>query len=67
MMLQVDNSCSRCIRYLEARTCLAFPQRIPDEIWVGDVKHIQPIEGDHGMQFILESEVVPTKDADAKG
>ncbi len=33
------------------RTCGAFPQKIPDEIWNGTFIHDKPFSGDHGIQF----------------
>lgn len=34
-----------------ARTCEAFPQGIPDEIWDGRNDHRASYPGDHGVQF----------------
>ncbi len=31
--------------------CTAFPEGIPFEIVVGQVKHIKPYKNDHGIQF----------------
>ena len=46
-----DNSCRECYNYLIARTCLAFPDTIPDRIWNGENDHHNPYSGDHGIQF----------------
>ena len=34
-----------------ARTCAAFPQGIPNEIWTGANDHTKPYVGDHGITF----------------
>jgi hypothetical protein len=41
----------------EAQTCSAFPDRIPDEIWNGRNKHVEPYPGDHGIRFEPRPEV----------
>ena len=33
------------------RTCAAFPNGIPDEIWRGDNDHSAPYPGDLGLRF----------------
>lgn len=35
--------------------CSAFPQGIPDEIKTSRVDHRQPVDGDHGLQFLAKS------------
>jgi excisionase family DNA binding protein len=45
--------CYDC-NYLHAvnsRTCDAFPEGIPDEIWLGTIRHDKPYLGDHDIQF----------------
>jgi hypothetical protein len=32
-------------------TCKAFPERIPNEIWLGENDHTQPFPGDRGITF----------------
>ena len=31
--------------------CEAFPDGIPDKIWLGQNNHKKPYKGDHGIQF----------------
>lgn len=38
--------------------CAAFPDGIPDEIWMGENKHQEAYPGDHGIRF------APRPDAD---
>ena len=35
----------------ETPVCAAFPKGIPDEIAFGDDLHLEPVPGDHGIQF----------------
>ena len=37
--------------------CKAFPDGIPNKILKGEVKHIKPYPGDHGIQFEEGKEV----------
>lgn len=35
----------------EARTCAAFPDGIPDDIWSGRADHRQPHDGDRDVRW----------------
>lgn len=55
--------CCRCrhIRAVtlgEPFTCDAYPDGIPDQVWLAMVKHTAPLEGDHGIRF---EEVTPAQ------
>ena len=45
--------CTFCIHEKdEHRRCKAFGDKdIPLSIWEGKIKHTQPVDGDHGIQF----------------
>ena len=59
----MKTNCEKCMRlslnrYAEAedsgelvRTCAAFPDGIPADIWSGKTPHDSPIEGDGGVVF----------------
>src|SRR4051794_6594165 len=45
------DQCSLCRRReLTRPVCAAFPDGIPIEIIIGVVDHLEPVEGDHGLQ-----------------
>lgn len=46
----LDRSVSRAVTGERAR-CVAFPEAIPDEIWLGKNPHTTPYSGDNGVQF----------------
>ena len=46
-----ENSCANCKWYLTSQSCLAFPDKIPDEIWEGKNKHKRVFANDHGYKF----------------
>lgn len=47
----IGNRCRSCEHYLFARTCKAFAEWIPEEVWLGEDDHSQPIEGDQGLTY----------------
>lgn len=55
--------CARCRRFTgtkpRERTCEAFPDGIPAEIWLGDNDHTEAYEGDGGKQFLPRLGVRP--------
>lgn len=46
-----SDQCLKCARYLGALTCEAFPDGIREDILLGR-PHDEPIDGDHGLQFV---------------
>lgn len=51
--LPFSKVCSFCkhLEPLQKRTCTAFPDGIPDEIWEGRNWHKETYPGDRGIQF----------------
>lgn len=42
----------------EKRVCEAFPEGIPEELWMGRVSHEKAYEGDNGVRLELVEEVM---------
>jgi hypothetical protein len=57
-MITAPPVCMDCKHFKGARKCDAFPDRIPDVIWLKGDPHTSPVAGDHGIQF--EPLVKPT-------
>jgi hypothetical protein len=60
-MSQSRSQCDACKHFvspfdrdddLDAPTCAAFPDGIPDRVYANEVDHRDPIPGDHGVQFV---------------
>lgn len=48
----MEGNCPNCLWwFVGTKTCLAFPEGIPDDIWRGNVNHTEPYEGDAGIVF----------------
>ena len=41
-------------------SCQAFPDGIPVEVWLGELRHDQPLAGDNGVQFEAQDAQGPT-------
>lgn len=56
--------CTFCIHMIDdiKRTCKAFPNGIPREIWMGENNHTTPYLGDNGIRF----ESIKKKEKDKK-
>lgn len=52
-MMVAPPACMSCVHYDRTKpvTCTAFPDRIPDVIWLEGDPHTQPVTGDHGIRF----------------
>lgn len=48
----VSATCRHCRHFgMPTRTCVAFPEGIPDAIWFAYHGHREPYLGDRGIQF----------------
>ena len=48
---QVCTTCVHLLDYGRERKCKAFPNGIPDVIWLGENKHTEPYPGDSGIMY----------------
>jgi hypothetical protein len=62
MIYTAEYNCRWCVHYRGDRTCLAFPKRIPDDIWRGDNLHREPVDGDNGYRFEKKRLEIPLLD-----
>jgi len=46
-----ESDCSICAHYFGDKKCRAFPDGIPENILIGQVRHINPYKGDNGIMF----------------
>lgn len=46
-----QNSCKKCAHYILARSCVAFPDGIPDDIWTGQNTHTHSRLGDNNVTY----------------
>ena len=53
-MITLGPRCEYCKHFERGCKCAAFPKLIPAEILSGEVEHLTPYEGDHGIQFELD-------------
>lgn len=58
MSAMLGPRCMFCKHYNRGK-CAAFPRWIPLEIMRGEVEHLTPYEGDHGIQFELDPTLPP--------
>jgi hypothetical protein len=55
-MMVAPPACMECQHYRGTRKCDAFPQQIPDVIWLEGDPHTKPVQGDHDIRFEAKPE-----------
>lgn len=47
-----NQGCGACVYFrVKTTSCQAFPDRIPIDVASGQVSHLDPLPGDHGVRF----------------
>jgi hypothetical protein len=55
MTTRVPTLCAACDRFRAGKKCEAFSKGIPVDIVLFGADHREPIDGDHGVQFVKKS------------
>jgi len=50
-IIEVNPQCDKCANQTSGWTCKAFPDRIPEAIWLNMHDHRTPYKGDGGVRF----------------
>lgn len=51
MIFKHYDNCKLCAHYLGNQTCQAFPEGIPEPLWLGEHLHQTAYPGDQGYRF----------------
>ena len=51
MIVTSASQCRLCKHYHNHQKCDAYPKKIPDRLWLGEVVHSSPFPGDHGIRL----------------
>ncbi len=57
-----SHTCSSCVHYKGGLNCKAFPEGIPEEIYLLPYGHREPYPGDHGVLFEQRPKPDPIKE-----
>jgi hypothetical protein len=51
MIYRSQANCSMCAHYQGNQRCQAFPDGIPNPLWIGEHLHREPYSGDGGIRY----------------
>ena len=51
MIYRSQANCSMCAHYQGEQRCQAFPDGIPNPLWIGESLHREPYSGDGGIRY----------------
>ncbi len=61
IIVDAPPQCFGCENYLGKRTCRAYSEKIPKNIWINEFRHNKQIKGDGGIVFVKEGEPLRLK------
>lgn len=59
MIYRSQANCLMCAHYSGERHCRAFPNGIPNTLWIGENLHREPYPGDEGVRFQPKQVAIP--------